>query len=675
MGISTTYGRRPADKQRPYIPESSAFRSQPATFLLAALLIASALSGQIRQQTTADLKHLDLEQLMEVQITSLSGYAENLRDAPSSIQVIGTAEIARAPAVTLSETLRLANNLNVAQKNPHDWAVSARGFNANLGNKMLVLMDGRSVYTPLFSGVFWSSQDYVLEDLDQIEVISGPGGTLWGANAVNGVINIHTKNAADTQGLLVKAAAGTELEHAVTVRYGGQVDGNTFYRVYAKSFAEDHGVLASGARARDGWNQVQAGFRIDSQRSATDLLTVQGDLYSGDLDVQSLATGNLSGGNLLARWQRRSGDDDETSVQVYYDRTNLNDPFPASPVAPMGFVKDTLDTCDIQLRHSCHIGERHRISTGIGYRHIRDNVRQAAPNLAFLPARADQDLPSAFLQDEFQFLPNLAITAGTKLEHNTYSGYEYEPTIRVQWKPAPELTWWAAASRAVRMPSRFDRDAYEPAPPLSILQGGPTFRSETLIAYEAGVRRAWGARLSASVTVFRHTYDHLRTWSTTPVTLLPVTFKNEMEATSDGVEVNADLQVTPAWRLNAGYNYLDTDLRLKPGGSDYFNSLDETADPRHQAALRSYLDLSRGWQFDLGLRWVDALIVNNSGVPGTVPAYAELDARLAWQVTRDVELALLGRNLLHDSHPEFGPPGPGREEIQRSVFLKVTWKR
>jgi iron complex outermembrane receptor protein len=667
--------------RRSHFPSiSSGFRFQISGFLrhgaaLAFLFTAAALPAQVAKKSTAELKRLDLEDLMQVQITSLSGYAENLRDAPSSIQVISTPEIARATAVTLSETLRLANNLNVAQKNPHDWAVSARGFNANLGNKMLVLMDGRSVYTPLFSGVFWSSQDYVLEDVDRIEVISGPGGTLWGANAVNGVINVTTKSAADTQGLLVQAATGNELEGALTVRYGGKASNDTYYRVYAKTFAVDDAILASGDRAHDRWNQVQAGFRVDSKRSETDTLTVQGDVYSGDLDIQAGETGDLSGGNLLARWARQAGDGSETSLQTYFDRTNLTDPFAASALAPAGFIKDTLDTWDIQLRHSRHLGERHRLSAGLGYRHIRDHVRQAAPNLTFLPMRVDQDLPSAFLQDEFQFDPRFAVTIGSKIEHNTYTGFEYEPTIRFQWKPSEEQTWWAAASRAVRMPSRYDRDAYEPAPPVALLQGGPTFRSETLVSYEAGFRQGWGALLSTSVTVFRHTYDHLRTWHATPVTLIPVTFTNDMEATSDGVEFNADFKVTSAWRLNAGYNYLDTDLRLKPGGSDFFNLLDETADPRHQAALRSYLDLPRGWQFDLGLRWVDELIVNNNRAPGTVPAYAELDARLAWQATPALEVALLGRNLLHASHPEFGPPGPGREEIQRSVFVKVTWKR
>lgn len=635
-------------------------------------LLAGTLAAQTHSYT--DLKKMSLEDLIQVEVTSVSGFASMLKDAPSAIQVISTAEIARSPAVTLAETLRLANNLNVAQKNPHDWAISARGFNANLGNKLLVQMDGRSVYTPLFAGVFWSSQDYVLEDLDRIEVVSGPGGTLWGANAVNGVINIHTKSAADTQGALLKVAGGNELEGAISFRYGGKVSDRTHYRVYVKSFAFDDSALADGSRAHNQWRQTQAGFRLDSERSPTDMLTVQGDLYRGELDVQTGGTGELSGGNLLARWSRRTGDDTETSVQAYFDRTHLDNPF-SFPTVPLGVMKDTLDTWDIQVRHSRRMGDVHRLSVGAGFRSIRDDVYQFAPGIAVLPARVNQELPSAFVQDELRLRDNLALTVGTKIEHNDYTGTEFEPTVRVQWKPTEAQTWWAAVSRSVRMPSRFDRDVYQPAPPGSLLQGGQAFRSETLVAWEAGHRQSWNQKFSTSITVFHHDYEHLRSYGVTPTTVFPVMIKNEIWGTSQGVEVNADLQVTPAWRLNAGYNYLDTDLRLKAGGTDYFNLLDETADPRHQVALRSYLDLSRGWQFDAALRWVDELRVNNNTVPGTVPAYAELDLRLAWQVTRDIEVALLGRNLLHDQHPEFGAPTPMREELQRSVWAKITWKK
>ncbi len=640
---------------------------------LALLVLPAAAQVAPTARNYGALKSMDLEQLLQVEISSVSGYAEKLKDAPSAIQVITGDDIARSTAVALPDALRLANNLNVASKNPHDWAVSARGFNANVSNKLLVLMDGRTVYTPLFAGVFWSSQDYVLEDLDRIEVISGPGGTLWGANAVNGVINIHSKDAADTQGWLAKVAVGDELETAATLRYGGRLAGNLSYRVYAKGFDVGAGVLTGGAKAHDRWDQTQAGFRVDASTAGGDALTLQGDTYTGDLDIQTGNTARLSGGNLLGRWTRASGGDTETRVQVYFDRTSLNDPFPVTPFAGAGYLNDRLDTWDFSAQHTRPLGPRQRLTGGIGYRYTRDWVKQQAPNVAFLPSRMERELPSAFLQDEISLRPDLALTLGSKVEHNNYTGVEYEPSVRLRWKPTDAATWWAAVSRAVRMPSRFDRDLYEPAPPNSLIVGNSTFQSEILRAYEAGYRRTWSPRLSTSVSVFYNEYDKLRSWGITPVTVLPVFFKNELEATTYGVEFNADLQVTPWWRLNAGYNYLHEEIRLKPGGFDLQNMLDETEDPKNQAGLHSYMDLPRGWQLDAALRRVGELIVNNNGAPGTVPAYTELDVRLSWQATPSLQFALIGRNLLHSSHAEYGPPGPNREELQRTVFAKLTW--
>ena len=649
---------------------------RPASLALAALLVATSVAGQARSDPAdyAQLKGMNLEELLQVQVSSVSGFNEKLKDAPSAIQVVSGEDISRAAALTLADALRLANNLQVASKNPHDWAIGARGFNANVGNKLLVLMDGRSVYTPLFAGVFWSSQDYLLEDIDQIEVISGPGGTIFGANAVNGVINIHSRSAADTQGWLFKVGAGNETEGLAAIRYGGKLSHDVSFRVYGKAFSHDAGVLADGTKAHDRWDQAQAGFRVDANLSATDTATVQGDLYSGDLDLQTGNAARISGGNLLGRWTRKSGGDAETKVQVYYDRTSLVDAFPASNFAPAGVLRDTLDTLDFQFQRTQRFGEKQRLTGGVGYRFTHDHVKQQAPNVAFLPARLDQDLPSAFLQDEIHLRPDLALTLGSKFEHNDYTGYEYEPNLRLQWKPVDAATWWLAVSRAVRMPSRFDRDLFEPAPPNSLLAGNSSFRSEIVIAYEGGYRRTWNSRLSTSLALFYNEYDRLRSWGITPVTVLPVTYKNDLEATSYGAELNVDLQLTPSWRLNAGYNYLAEDVRLKPGGFDLENALDETADPKHQASLRSYLNLPHGWQLDAALRWVDMLHNNNGGAPGTVPAYTELDLHAAWQFAPHLELALIGRNLLHAHHPEYGPPSPQREQLQREVFAKVAWK-
>lgn len=662
---------------RPFpLPSSSlrvgSRRTWAALGLGASLLSASA---QVAPPSTYQrLKAMTLDELLSVEVTSVSGYAEKLREAPSAIQVISGREIQRSTAQTLPEALRLANNLNIAQKNPHDWAISARGFNANVGNKLLVLMDGRSVYTPLFAGVFWDGQDYLLEDIEQIEVISGPGGTLWGANAVNGVININSKNAQDTQGALVRAGVGDEMRSLVAARYGGRAAPGVYYRVYGKHLTHEAGVLADGTKARNGWEQGRGGFRVDVMRSTTDTFTFQGDVYSGDLDVQAGETARLAGGNLLARWTRNGIDGSETKAQLYADRTHIAVPFAETPFAPAGFIKDDTDTFDFTLRHSRRWGERQRLTGGVGYRFTHDSVKEQAPNFAFLPARLDRSLWSVFVQDDLRLTEPLTVTLGSKLEHNDYTGFEYEPTFRLQWKVAPHRTAWAAVSRAVRMPSRFDRDLYQPAPPNSLLAGGPHFRSETVIAYEAGYRAQLTSRLSGSIAIFYNDYDHLRSWGITPVTVLPVVFENNLQAKTHGAEFDADLQLAPWWRLSGGFVLLRETVRVRPGAFDLQNALDETADPRHQASLHSILDLPANLECDVALRWVDRLRVNHGGLPGAVPAYTELDVRLGWRPSAMLDLSLIGRNLLHARHAEYGPPEPLREELQRSLFAQLTWR-
>lgn len=611
---------------------------------------------------------------MDVRVTSVSGHSQDLRAAPSAIQVISGAAIVRSTSSTIAEALRLANNLNVAQKNPHDWAISARGFNANVGNKLLVLMDGRSVYTPLFAGVFWNAQDYILDDIEQIEVISGPGGTLWGANAVNGVININTKSAKDTQGVLLDAAAGNEMRSFGAVRYGGVIAPNIYFRVYGKFLSYDAGVLTNGQKASDGWEQGQGGFRIDALPASTDTVTFQADLYSGNLGIQTGDTARLAGGNLLGRWTRRLPDESQTRVQFYIDRTHIAVPFAATQFAPAGFLKDDLDTYDLTIQRSQRWGASQRLTGGLGYRFTHDAVKQQAPNVAYLPARLDQALPNIFLQDEITLRENVALTVGSKLEHNGYTGGEFEPNLRLQWKPMATQTVWAAISRAVRMPSRFDRDLYEPAPPKSLIAGGPRFVSETLLAYEAGYRVQLDPRVATAVSIFYNDYDHLRSWGITPVTVVPIVFENNLDAKTYGLEVNADFQVLKTWRMNSGFDLLREHVRVKPGYFDLQNALDETADPKHQFRLQSIVDLPWRMEWDTAFRWIGSLSNNGGGKPGTVPAYAEMNVQLGWNATPALHLSVVGRNLLHDHHAEYGPPGPAREELQRSVFGRISWR-
>ncbi len=418
---------------------------------LAILLLAATMPGsqaeevpsapaasQIADQTNAAsaggqtaYKKMSLEELMNLDVTSVSRQAEPYGQAPAAIQVVTQDEIRRSGASSIPEALRLADNLEVAQKNSHDWGISARGFNTDLANKLLVLMDGRTLYTPLFSGVFWNVQDYLLEDIDRIEVISGPGGTLWGANAVNGVINITTKSARDTQGLYVEGGGGTELRYFAGVRYGGTLASNVYYRVYGKYFDRGNEVFPNGSDASDSWAMGQGGFRIDSYASPQNVLTLQGDGYGSGVNVPTGGQGMASGGNILGRWSHTISDDSDTSLQLYYDRTHLYDPI-SNQFGTANILKDDLDTYDLDFQHRFRLGERHRFVWGVGYRFTHDELSQAA-NLAFLPSPLDHNLFSIFAQDEILLVKNLYLTLGTKLEHNDYTGYEWEPSGRLQW--------------------------------------------------------------------------------------------------------------------------------------------------------------------------------------------------------------------------------------------------
>jgi iron complex outermembrane receptor protein len=662
----------------PLPPFRNTGRARPAwaaAALAAALLLPAArVAAQLAGNDLLQLKHSSLEDLMETEVTSVSRYPQTLLDTPSAIQVISTDDLRRSGAATIPQALELADNLDVAQKNPHDWAISARGFNSNLGDKMLVLVDGRSVYSPLFSGVFWNAQDYLLEDVSRIEAISGPGGTLWGANAVNGVINITTKGAQDTQGAYAEAGAGSGLHDLVGARYGGALAPNVYYRVYGKYMSFEDATLPSGKNANDGWGQTQGGFRIDALPSPKETLTLQGDVYSGDLDAESLGVARLAGGNVLGRWTKRFEDDSDVSLQVYYEQTRLDDPFGASPFDPAGHLVDRLETYDIDFQHHLHLGDLNQVIWGAGYRWTDDDIRQQAPNFGFLPAALNQGLYNAFVQDEIELHPGVFLTVGTKLEHNDFTGREWEPNVRLRWALSARQSLWAAVSRAVRTPSRLDRDLTEPTPPKTLIAGSADFDSETVIAYELGYRLQFDAKASASISTFVNDYDHLRSLDLTPVTVLPLHYENDLVGRTYGTEVSATWQAADWWQLRGGYDLLEEHVWVRSGGFDFEHALDETADPKYQFRIHSAMDFTRDLDFDSDLRFVDDLRVNNGGVPAAVPGYFELNLRLAWRATRRLELSVVGQNLLHPSHLEFGPPGPTQEQIQRTLFAKVAWR-
>lgn len=639
------------------------------------------LSAQVTADTAAEvrsLKKLDLDELMTIEVTSVSKRPEKLLEAASAIEVITQEDIRRSGATSIPEALRLAPNLQVAQKGAHSWGISARGFNTDLANKLLVMMDGRAVYTPLYSGVFWERQDYLLADLERIEVVSGPGGTLWGANAVNGVINIISKSAKDTPGFYAEAGAGDELQGFGGARYGGKLAPNVYFRVYGKYSDRDGGTLANGTPAHDAWHLGQGGFRLDAYTANQDTLTVQGDIYDSELEVLTGGTSKQSGHNLLGRWSRVLANGSTMTLQAYYDRTHLDGATPAFVVnslvlAPAGRLVDDLDTYDLDFQHILRAGERHQLIWGAAYRRTNDEVGNS-PAVGFLPPVLEQNLYSGFLQDEITLRDDLTFTLGAKVEHNDYTGAEWEPGVRLRWNVTDRHMLWSAVSRAVRMPSRIDRDVTQGTPPYFVLlTGGQDFQSETVVAYELGYRGQLNSQLSASVSTFYNRYDDIRSTSLSPVTVFPLFFSNQVEGETYGFEMSFAYQAASWWRWQGGYNLLREDLRVQPGGYDFNNALNETADPRNQLSLRSSMDLPHHWELDVAWRWVDDLVINNAGVPNQVPAYSELDVRLAWHPSPALELSLVGRNLLHNRHAEYGIPGPTREEIDRSFYGKATW--
>jgi iron complex outermembrane receptor protein len=608
--------------------------------------------------TLEELVDLTLEQLAEIQVTSVSRREESLADAPASIYVITQDSIRRSGATSLPEALRLAPNLQVARTTATGWAISARGFNNAIGNKLLVLVDGRTVYTPLFSGVFWDQQDVMLEDVERIEVISGPGATAWGANAVNGVINVITRAARDTQGVLATVGGGNT-EQRGALRYGGRLGDVGHYRVYGKRDELENTTRLAGDSALDGWHAGQAGFRADWSLGR-DTYTVQGDAYRSRGEHGGFAAGfelgpvRVSGINALARWTRRLDDDSNMRLQAYIDRTKRDDPL---------FYKPESQILDVDFQHALR-RSGHHVVWGAGYRRGHDNVRPGEFFTAFVPASRTLTWSNVFVQDEIAINDRVSLTPGLRAEYNTYTAMEYLPSLRLAWKPAGGRLVWGAVSRAVRSPSRLDRDVRFPSNPPFLVQGGPNFQSEVANVFELGYRATLASALTYSVTAFRHNWKRLRTGEGFPVIL-----ENRMSGFVNGVEAWATWQASRAWRLSGGFTVLREHLGLEPGSTDALGAANPQLanDASHQWQLRSSHDVAPGHELDVMLRRVGALPLQD------VPAYTALDARWGWHLTKRVELSLTGNNLLDHSHAEFGPV-VSRGYFGRSAFLKILWR-
>jgi iron complex outermembrane receptor protein len=639
----------------------------------AALLLSTALPAWADSADVRGLADLSLEELANIQVTSVSKRPEPLSDAAASIFVITNEDIRRSGATTLPEALRLAPNLEVARIDARNYAITARGFNSTFSNKMLVLLDGRTVYSPLFSGVFWDAQDVVLEDIDRIEVISGPGSTLWGANAVNGVINIITKSAADTQGgLAAVGASKNEQDHVV--RYGGAMANGGHYRVYGKYADYDDTQATSGKSTQTGWHRQQTGFRSDWGNTQQGF-TVQGDAYNGALHQGGTPNIAIGGANLNGRMNQKLEDGSDVSIQAYWDYTQR--------YQPTSFDED-LNTFDLQLQQAFKAGQSHNIVWGGGYRLALDHVEKDPAVIGgFLPNSLNMHWGNVFAQDEIALAEKLSLTAGLKLENDNYTGTNPLPTLRLAWKPTQNNLIWSALSRTVRSPSRIDRDYYAPTNPSVVngvpqylLAGGPDMQSETANVLELGYRAQPTKTVSYSATVFYSRYNDLRTLSPNP-NGTGYALINGGEGSSRGIEMWGTWQAMPTWRLSAGLVTQHISTSTNPGVTDVsnifpFSALYGFVEPSNFWQLRSSHDIGKSQELDFTLRHSGTLS-SPIGTP-TTPAYTTMDVRYAWKIRRDLELSIVGQNLLDPKHAEFGT-APNNSEFERSVFIKLLWRQ
>lgn len=623
---------------------------------LFAFILLCTLHPAAGRAAQRELVDLSLEELSSLKVTSVSRRPEQLADAAASIQVITAEDIRRSGATRIPEALRLASNLQVAQISGDGWAISARGFNTALANKLLVMIDGRTIYTPLFAGMFWEAHDVPLYDAERIEVVSGPGGTLWGANAVNGVINIVTRGSADTQGLMLRGAAGNELRGAGALRYGGTLGTRGHFRVYGQ-YAERDGVeLASGADAPNDSQMGQLGFRMDWSLNETDSLTVQGDANESRTHQAQPIDAVARSRNMLARWNRRFASGGDLQLQAYVDVAERRSP---------NAYTDSLATADLELQHHFRAGENHDIVWGLTFRSIDDDFGNIL--FAMDPASTSLQRWGGYVQDEISLLSNaVRLTIGTKIEDNEYTGAEWQPSARLSWHFREGSLLWGAVSRAVRTPARIDRDLNNgTSPPFTL--GNDRFESETLVAYELGLRLKPTAPLSVSLATYFNDYDDLRSFEpANPPAPLPFIASNRLEAESYGAELSAEYLPNEKWRLYAGYSYLHLDLEPEAGSLDPTRGATEARDWKHQLTVRGCVDLTPSIELDVMARRIGA--IDNL----QVPAYTELAMRLGWRMNPALELSLVGRNLLHGSHGEFGPIG--RLQIERSLYAMLTWQ-
>lgn len=650
-------------------------------------------SQKASQSSPSDLTQVSIENLMNMEVTSASKKEQKLSRVASAIFVVSQEDIRRSGATNIPDLLRIVPGLNVAQIDASVWAISARGFNGEFSNKLLVMLDGRSVYLPTFSGVFWDVLDVPLEDIERIEVIRGPGGTTWGANAVNGVIDIITKKASQTRGGMVVAGGGNLNQGFGTVQYGGGLGKNTDYRIFTKYLNEYHHPDPSGQKGGDGWHALRGGFRTDSKPSTRDDLTLQGDLYStrvGSISglLESVASpitqftfteSNVAGGYIQGDWYHRYSERSDTTLQVSFDNYERNDA-----------LREKRNTANIDFEHHFALGTRQDLVWGLGYRYS-SSTTNGNLTISLDPADLDTQLFSAFVQDEIALIPEkLSLTAGTKLEHNYYTGFGVMPSARVAWNLKEDQMVWAAVSRAIRTPSsldtaaRFNTGGFVPpggAPVLIRITGNPAFQDERLIAYEAGYRAKVFDRLTMDFAAYYNSYGHLETtepfpplFESTPLpphVVLPLVQSNLMHGETHGIEISANWKVSGRWTLAPGYAFEQIHLHLDPTSQDSQSIANgQGSSPRHWARLDSHVNLARSLAWDASANFVGRLPAQN------LSSYTRLDTQLTWRPGENFSFSMVGQNLVKDRHLEFlNLQGSALSSMtKRNAYAKLTWQ-
>ena len=654
---------------------------RPISIYLLFLLSAVPLTAQA---PAGGLKGLSLEQLGEIEVVTASKQPVQVNKTPAAIYVITQEDIRRSGATSLPEALRLAPGVEVARIDSVKWSIGIRGFGSRLSRAVLVLLDGRTVYSPLFHGVYWEVQDTLMEDIERIEVIRGPGGTIWGANAVNGVINIITKKAKDTLGELASGGGG-DLNHVLgEARYGGK-QGDVDYRAYAKGTSVGSEYHADGNNF-DGWSREQGGFRADWTPDSRDTATLQGDIYDSRMGESNRITSltppfsfisnqvaDLSGGNVIASWDRTLGDGSGFHLETYYDRFNREQSTQA----------EFRDTFDLDFVRYFKL-KKTQFTWGVGARISIGRVPEVVPTYTFNPFRRTDQLYSAFVQDEIPIMGDrLSLTVGTKILHSAFAGFDFEPSARLLYAPSAKTSFWGAATRAVRTPSDIEEDltniTLRSSNPLAfnVTTGDTQFMSEVLIGYEAGYRHLFAKQVSLDVAAFRNYYSHLSSLEAGvpyfddsgpyPHFVYPFVNGNGIKGTTTGFEIIANWKPAPWWRIQPSYAYLDMSMGSSTDPATV-NSL-EGSSPRHEVMVQSYLDLPHNLEFSQIYRYVSNLPAQLVG------AYQTVDARVAWHLNRQLEFSVTGQNLLQPHHPEFGgDPGPP-VGIRRTVFAAFTWRR